>query len=124
MLETKAELLAAVNKTADQKTPDKIAKYSGKQEELQKDALEEEHASEADLRRHTILSFGVTLFQIGIAVGAISVLTKRKSFWYGSLAFGVAGFAMLLWAAAPLSGKPPVEAVAALLMLFWTVVVG
>jgi hypothetical protein len=98
LVETKAELLAAVNKTADEKTPDKIAKYSGKQDELKEAAEGEEHASEKHLSRHTTLSGAVTLFQIGIAVGAISVLTKRRSFWYGSLAFGVAGLGMLLWA--------------------------
>ena len=31
-----------------------------------------------------------------IAVGAISVLTKRKSFWFGSLGFGVVGVVLLL----------------------------
>jgi len=29
-------------------------------------------------------------------VGAISVLTKRKSFWFGSLAMGVAGVILLV----------------------------
>ena len=36
------------------------------------------------------------VFQIGIAVGAISVLTKRKRFWLGSLGFGVAGVVLLI----------------------------
>ena len=32
---------------------------------------------------------GLTMFQVGIAVGAISVLTKRREFWFAvSLAFG------------------------------------
>ena len=34
----------------------------------------------------TTLAGSVTLFQIGIVVGAIAVLTKRRSFWFGSLA--------------------------------------
>jgi len=31
------------------------------------------------------------MFQIAIAVGAISVLTRRRAFWFVSLAFGAAG---------------------------------
>jgi hypothetical protein len=124
LLETKVELLAAVNKTADEKTPDKLAKYSGNQEELKKTAGAEEHASETHLTRHTRLSGSVTLFQVGIAVGAISVLTKRKSFWYGSLAFGVAGLGMLLRAIMPLGGHSAVEGVVGLAMSLWTAIIG
>jgi ribosome-binding ATPase YchF (GTP1/OBG family) len=95
---TKIDLLAALNKTVDQKDRDKVEQYRKEQDAVKDDAVEEEHASESHLRRHTTLSFAVTLFQIGIAVGAISVLTKRKSFWGGSIAFGVAGLVMLVWA--------------------------
>ena len=49
------------------------------------------------MEHHTLLSRGVTLFQVGIAVGAIAVLTKRKRFWYASLVFGVAGAVMFVW---------------------------
>ena len=31
------------------------------------------------------------MFQVAIAVGAISVLTKRREFWFVSLAFGAIG---------------------------------
>ena len=36
------------------------------------------------------------MFQIGIAVAAIAVLTKRKSFWLASLALGIAGAAQIV----------------------------
>jgi hypothetical protein len=38
------------------------------------------------------------MFQIAIAVGAISVLTKRKRFWFVSLTFGAAVLVFLLQA--------------------------
>jgi hypothetical protein len=38
-----------------------------------------------------VFARAVTLFQIAIAVGAIAALTNRKSFWYVSMALGVAG---------------------------------
>jgi hypothetical protein len=41
------------------------------------------------------LSLGVTMFQVAIAVGAISVLTRRRNFWFASLAFGAVGVGFL-----------------------------
>jgi hypothetical protein len=43
-----------------------------------------------------ILASAVTLFQISIAIGAISAITRRELLWYGSLLFGAAGFFLLL----------------------------
>jgi hypothetical protein len=88
---TKIELLTALGKTVDEKDRDKVAKYRKDQEAIKADAKLDERASGAHLQHHSILSGAVTLFQIGIAVGAIAVLTKRRSFWFGSLGFGVAG---------------------------------
>ena len=48
------------------------------------------------LHRHETLARSVTLFQISIAVGAISVLAKRRRFWMVSLAFGLVGVVFLL----------------------------
>ncbi len=100
LLEARHELLGALGKTVGQKDPARVEEYRDRQDRLHQRATEAEQGSEAHLRRHTVLSGAVTLFQVGIAVGAISVLTKRKSFWYGSLGFGAAGLAMLLWAVA------------------------
>jgi len=43
------------------------------------------------LRTHHVLSRSVTMFQIAIAIGAISVLTKRRKFWAISLGFRAVG---------------------------------
>jgi uncharacterized membrane protein len=93
---TKTELIQAMGKTVNKKDLAKVEKYRKEQETVKEEAKDEERASEAHLRHHTILSASVMLFQIGIAVGAISVLTKRKSFWFGSLGFGVMGVVLLL----------------------------
>ena len=37
------------------------------------------------------------MFQVAIAVGAISVLTKRREFWFVSLVFGAIGVGFLIW---------------------------
>ena len=93
---TKIELLTAMGKTVSEKDFNKVSEYRKEQEIVKEEAEEKERASEAHLRHHTILSASITLFQIGIAVGAISVLTNRKSFWLGSLGFGVAGVVLFI----------------------------
>ena len=94
---TKIELFQAMGKAVDEKDLSKVEEYRTGQEAVREEAEEKERASEAHLRHHTILSRSVTLFQVGIAVAAISVLTRRKSFWFASLAFGVVGVVQLLW---------------------------
>jgi hypothetical protein len=88
---TKTELFAALGKTVSQEDTNKIAEYSKDKEEIQKKAEELQTEAKEDLRIHEILARSVTLFQIAIAVGAISVLIKRRSFWFVSLAFGLVG---------------------------------
>ena len=94
---TKIDLLQAMGKTVNEKDLSKVEEYRTGQETVREEAEEKERASETHLRHHTILSRSVTLFQVGIAVAAISVLTRRKSFWFASLAFGVVGVVQLLW---------------------------
>lgn len=94
---TKIDLFRAMGKTVDEKDLGKVEGYRKEQETVKEKAEEKELASEVHLWHHTILSGSVTLFQVGIAVGAISVLTKRKSFWFASLAFGLVGVVALLW---------------------------
>ena len=93
---TKVDLLRAMGKTVDEKDQSKVDGYRKEQETVKEEAEEYKHESEAHLRHHTILSGSVTLFQVGIAVGAISVLTRRKRFWFASLGFGVVGVVLLV----------------------------
>jgi hypothetical protein len=99
LLASKIELLTALGKTVEAKDRDKLEGYRKEQEAIKEEAEENERVSAAHLKHHSLLSRGVTLFQVGIAVGAISVLTKRKRFWYASLAFGGTGVLMLVWGA-------------------------
>ena len=99
LLASKIELLTALGKTVEAKDRDKLEGYRKEQEAIKEEAEENERVSAAHLEHHSLLSRGVTLFQVGIAVGAISVLTKRKRFWYASLVFGGTGVLMLVWGA-------------------------
>jgi hypothetical protein len=91
LLNSKVELLTALGKTVDQKDMSKLEKYQKDQEEIKDKADELQRESAAHMQHHSILARSVTMFQIAIAVGAIAVLTKRRSFWYMSLVFGVIG---------------------------------
>jgi hypothetical protein len=91
LLNSKIELLDASGKAASDADRQGVARYKAEQEEIKREAEAKQTESEACLHAHTVLSGSVTMFQVGIAVGAISVLTKRKRFWLGSLLFGLVG---------------------------------
>jgi hypothetical protein len=96
VLNAKMELLSGLGKTADEKDRAKAADYKKEQEEIFRDAKEREKTSRAHMQAHVIFARGVTLFQVAIAVSAISVLTKRRQFWYVAIGFGMIGLVFLI----------------------------
>jgi hypothetical protein len=96
VLGSKLELLEAEGKKISLKDNEKLAGYKKEQDEIQELAKEKQRDSESHLRLHVIFARGVTLFQIAIAVGAISVLTNRRAFWFVSLVFGLVGVFFLI----------------------------
>ncbi len=96
VLNAKIELLAAVGKAPDPKDHEKSTDYKRDQESISNDAKEREASSRAHLHSHVIFARGVTLFQVAIAVSAVSVLTRRKPFWYLGIGFGLIGIAFLV----------------------------
>ena len=87
----KIDILAALDKPAVDADKDKVAQYEKEKEEVRKEAEHLEKEAQHLLGTHEALAVSVTLFQIAIAVGAISVLIKRKSFWYASIVVGIIG---------------------------------
>lgn len=74
----------------------KAAKYEEEQAEIQKEARARETEAKENFHRHEIFARSVTLFQIAIAVAAISALTKRRRYWLMSLVVGLGGCVFLL----------------------------
>ena len=72
----------------------KVEAYKKDQEEIRVEADKKEAESREHLHRHESLAASVTLFQIAIALTAISVLTRKKTFLAGA---GLLGLAGLLW---------------------------
>jgi hypothetical protein len=98
----KAAVLDA--KTAFTGAPDaadqsKGARYEKEQEEIKSEAEQKQAAAKSFFHKHVVFARGVTMFQIAIAIAAISALTKKRSFWVVSLVFGALGCAFLVLAA-------------------------
>ena len=91
VLESKMELLETLGQAGNGTDGEKAEEYKVQQKEIQEKAEEKEKSSEHHLRHHNTLAKAVTLFQIAIAVAAISVLTRKKWMWFGSLMLGSAG---------------------------------
>jgi Domain of unknown function (DUF4337) len=96
VLGSKIELLEAEGKPVNPKDREKLSDYKKEQDQIAEEAREKEHGSEQHLHRHVIFAQSVTLFQIAIAIGAISALTNRRSFWFVSLTFGLVGIFSLV----------------------------
>lgn len=91
LLQTRIQLLEGLGRPADSKDREKLDRYVDEKKEIKEKAEELEHHSRKCLEEHKSLSFAVTLFQVAIGIGAISVLTKQRLFWYVSIAFGLGG---------------------------------
>lgn len=90
-LRSKIDIFTALEKPVSEADIKKAEEYVAEKAKIQKEAEEKEHESRHELAAHQVFAKSVTLFQIAIAIGAIAVLTKRKSFWLVSLAIGVVG---------------------------------
>src|SRR5213596_2205817 len=95
VLDAKMSLAGASNES-DQSKRDR---YEKEQEQIKSEAEQKETAAKSNFRKHEVFAGGVTMFQIAIAIAAISALTKRPRFWIVSLLFGAAGCAFLVLAA-------------------------
>ena len=91
VLKSKVDLISALGKKQAKEDQEKLADYGKEKKEIQEKAEEKEKESAAHLAHHVILARAVTMFQIAIALSAISMLTRKKKLWWGSLALGAAG---------------------------------
>ena len=82
---------SAILKASHPENEKEIARYEEEQKEIKVEATKEQESSRHSMKTHTLFSRCATFAQIGIAIAAVSVLTKRKAYWFFSLACGVAG---------------------------------
>ncbi|WP_448697933.1 DUF4337 domain-containing protein [Mucilaginibacter sp. AW1-3] len=91
ILVSDGKVLKAMGKQPDTADIAKIKSYKEQQQETYKEAKAAEAESHTHVNKHNTLARSVTFFQIAIAVGAISILVKKRLYWFISLGF--AGFA-------------------------------
>jgi Domain of unknown function (DUF4337) len=94
VLDAKMSLAGAPNES-DQSKRDR---YEKEQEEIKSEAEQKEAAAKSNFHKHELFARGVTMFQIAIAIAAISALTRKRSFWFVSLVFGAVGCVFLVLA--------------------------
>ena len=88
-----------VNLTLKMITP--ILRSEATTVEIKKEAEHKEVEAKSNFHRHEVFARGVTMFQVAIAIAAISALTKRRRYWIGSMILGSIGcvFLVLGWIA-------------------------
>src|ERR1700704_3643025 len=87
VLDAKMSLAGAV----DEKDRAKAARYEEEQTEIKEKAETKKKNAKTNFHRHEVYARGVTMFQIAIAIAAISALTRKRRFWIVSLLFGAVG---------------------------------
>jgi len=103
-----AKIYSAQLTKADPRKSDieKKNEYARQMPEIQASAKRLEKLSKEHLETHEIFEGAATLFHIAIAVVAISVVAKRKEFWYVAMIGGAVGICVF--------GKALIQAPAAL----------
>jgi hypothetical protein len=96
ILATSTKLLVAMGKAPIAQDTAKIAANKKEQAKIMEEAKAAKAESDEHVSKHKILARGVTLFQVAIAIGAISIITKRKLLWMASLGFAFVGIFFLL----------------------------
>src|ERR1700730_2147120 len=87
VLDAKIALATAPNESDSGKRD----RYEKDQEEIKAEAEKKQNEAKSNFHQHEVFARSVTMFQIAIAIAAISALTKKQRFWIVSLLFGVAG---------------------------------
>lgn len=96
LLATKIDLFSASGHVVSEDDKSKLNSYREDQEKISELAKEKQEAAEYHLKIHQAMAKSVTFFQIAIAISAISVLVRRRKFWYGSLIFAGVGLAYFI----------------------------
>ena len=96
VLNSSNKLLIAMGKQPIVEDVAKAKDNKKEQADIKTKAEEFQKESDMHVEKHGILAKGVTLFQISIAIGAISIIVKRKSLWLVSMGFACVGIFFLL----------------------------
>ncbi len=97
LIKNKHDILLAMEKTIDQKEVEQLATYEEEIEELRKEFEREADLSLHLFATHDLFAIAVTMLQIAIAMGGISIIIRQQKIWSFSLIFGVLGIIFGIW---------------------------
>lgn len=96
--EAAANAWRAAGKSAPAEIEEKAKRYTSEQAEIQAEARKIEKERDAKvaesrelMHRHEFFAVAVALFQVAIALGAVTALTRIQPLWWASLLLGIAG---------------------------------
>ncbi len=98
VVESRVSMMQEMGKEPYAKDLAKMEEYKKEQAEISETARHKEEHSAMHLAMHNTLAKGVTLFQIAIALCAISAIADRKWLWFSSIGLGFVGTVFLLLA--------------------------
>jgi hypothetical protein len=91
-------LVAPLNKEMGEELKEKYAKevehYEGDKVDVSKEAKDLEEERDLTVRQADRFDGGEALLQIGLVICSITLLTKRKGFWFGGMLIGALGVAL------------------------------
>ena len=99
--EANVTLLQAFGKPVPVNTTTEIAKLQREQPELQQAARQLQTKSEQDLQRHELFARSVAALQVGISMGAISALIRKRWVWYVGLGIAAIGIGFMVAGTVP-----------------------
>lgn len=99
--ESTATLLQSLQKPVPPKTASEIAKLDREQQETQQEARNLQVESEQYLQRHELFARSVAALQVGISMGAISALTRKRLVWYLGLGIAAIGIGFMVAGSLP-----------------------
>ena len=82
---------AEISALSPSKDNTQIEKYKTEQQSIKEIAEDFQKKSQVYLDKHIILARAVTLFQIAIAISAISILTGKRWLWYFAILISLIG---------------------------------
>jgi hypothetical protein len=92
------KLVAPLNKEMGEELKKKYAKevehYEGDKVDVSKEAKNLEEERDLTVRQADRFDGGEALLEIGLVICSITLLTKRKGFWFGGVLIGAVGVAM------------------------------
>jgi hypothetical protein len=99
VVQSRVEMYALMGKPVPPADEEKLKEYKENQKEIEAEAKQLGVVSAHESARHATLAKGVTLFQVAIAIAAISVLAKRPPLWFVGIGLGVGGVVFLVMGA-------------------------